>query len=217
MYTVQQPLRGRGVAHRSPIDRAVIGGAAARIVDREGPAAVSMRRVAAALGVTAMALYNHVTGKQDVLDAAAEQVLAEIDVPDPDLPWRDRVEVVFESLRQAYHRHPRAMPLVQTASSATPVMLRPMEAVLAALADGGLAEDAALELWSVLVGLTNGHVAYELAGHLRAGPEGVGAATIDPARFPHIAAALGTRIDWHRAFVAGLRGAMAAATAGARR
>lgn len=194
---------------RPALDRAAITTAALRIVDGDGPAAVSRRRLAGELDVTAMALYNHVAGKQDVLDAVAERVMAEVDEPDPALPWRDRVEAVFLSLRAAYRRHPRAMPLVQTAGGATPTTLRPMEAALAALADGGFAPDVALELWSALVGLTNGHAAYELHGHLRGDDRR--ATAIDADRFPHVTGALRAGIDWDRAFVRGLRGVLGAA------
>jgi AcrR family transcriptional regulator len=196
---------------RSALDRSTIAATAIGIVDRDGPDGVSMRRLAGELGVSAMALYNHVAGKQEVLDAVAEHVLAEVVPPDPALPWRDRVEGVLLGLRAAYRRHPRAMPLVQTAGSVAPVTLQPMEAVLAALADGGVAPDAALELWSVLVGLANGHVAYELRGHLQR--EDRRAAPIDATRFPHVIGALDADVNWDRAFLGGLRGVLDAAVA----
>ena len=49
------------------------------MADADGLAAVTMRRVAADLGVEAMSLYHHVRGKEQLLDGLVEAVVAEID------------------------------------------------------------------------------------------------------------------------------------------
>ena len=46
--------------------------AARRLLDREGPDAVTMRRVAQTIGLTPMALYRHVTNRDHLLNALAE-------------------------------------------------------------------------------------------------------------------------------------------------
>ncbi|MHB8470723.1 MAG: TetR family transcriptional regulator, partial [Gaiellaceae bacterium] len=66
--------------------------AALALVDAEGTAALSMRRLGRELGVEGMALYTHVRDKADLLDAVAELVLAELDVEfDRSAPWQERI------------------------------------------------------------------------------------------------------------------------------
>lgn len=58
---------------RRPLTRDAITRAAREILVAEGLHAVSLRRVASALGVTAPALYAHVDDKRDLLQGIAEQ------------------------------------------------------------------------------------------------------------------------------------------------
>jgi AcrR family transcriptional regulator len=60
---------------RQPLTREAISAAARDILVAEGLHAVSLRRVAASLGVTAPALYAHVADKRDLLQGIAEQEL----------------------------------------------------------------------------------------------------------------------------------------------
>ena len=77
-------------APRLPLSRERVMRAAVDVADAEGIAAVSMRRIGQELGVEAMSLYNHVAGKEALLDAMVEQVatelvaaVASLDSPDP--------------------------------------------------------------------------------------------------------------------------------------
>jgi AcrR family transcriptional regulator len=58
---------------RQPLTREAISGAARNLLVAEGLHAVSLRRVASSLGVTAPALYAHVADKRDLLQGIAEQ------------------------------------------------------------------------------------------------------------------------------------------------
>jgi AcrR family transcriptional regulator len=93
--SVQPRLRGacgRSHATRTAaggrLSRAVVVDAALRIVDRDGLDGVSMRRLAAAIGATPMALYRHVPNKAALLDALVAAVLSRLEFPTGDLPWR---------------------------------------------------------------------------------------------------------------------------------
>ena len=77
-------------APRRPLSRERVMRAAVDVADAEGISAVSMRRIGQELGVEAMSLYNHVAGKEALLDAMVEQVATELvaavaalDSPDP--------------------------------------------------------------------------------------------------------------------------------------
>ena len=66
------------------ITREVILAAALDIVDRDGAAALSMRRLAAALDRDPMILYRHTASKAAVLDGVAETILAQLTVDPTD-------------------------------------------------------------------------------------------------------------------------------------
>ncbi|MFK0049109.1 TetR/AcrR family transcriptional regulator [Streptomyces sp. NPDC090741] len=71
------PARRRSEAP-SGLDRDRITGATVRLLDAEGLARFSMRRLAAGLGVTAMSLYWYVDTKHDLLELALDRALGEL-------------------------------------------------------------------------------------------------------------------------------------------
>ena len=73
---------------RTPLTRERVLRAAIDLADREGLDALSMRKLAKAVGVEAMSLYNHVANKDDLLDGIIDLVVAEIYVPGADGDWR---------------------------------------------------------------------------------------------------------------------------------
>ncbi|MFJ3126153.1 TetR/AcrR family transcriptional regulator C-terminal domain-containing protein [Streptomyces sp. NPDC086993] len=77
------------------------------IADAEGLSALSMRGVAARLGVAAMSLYRYVTGKDDLVLLMADTAYGEESYPaDPPEGWRPRVELGARTLWTLYRRHP---------------------------------------------------------------------------------------------------------------
>ena len=71
-----------------------------------GSAAVSMRSVGRELGVEAMSLYHHISGKDDLLDALADWVFTGIELPTPDQPWRPAMSGKAASAREPSSRAP---------------------------------------------------------------------------------------------------------------
>ncbi|MFC0533759.1 TetR/AcrR family transcriptional regulator [Phytohabitans kaempferiae] len=100
-----QGRRTRGP--RPALTLASIADAAIRVADEEGLDAVSMQRVAAALGVTKMALYRYVPSKAELL-----AVMTEVAVGEPpaiyNVPggWRRKIEEWAEMLRATWQEHP---------------------------------------------------------------------------------------------------------------
>ncbi|MGW2419391.1 TetR/AcrR family transcriptional regulator C-terminal domain-containing protein [Streptomyces sp. NPDC001709] len=85
--------------------------AAVTVADTEGLAAVSMRRVAAELGVAAMSLYRHVADKDDLLTRMMDTVIAERPLPaDPPAGWREAIELAARQLWGLFRRHPWLAP-----------------------------------------------------------------------------------------------------------
>ncbi|MCP3805332.1 GntR family transcriptional regulator [Allokutzneria sp. A3M-2-11 16] len=95
--------------------------AAVEIADAEGLAAVSMRGVAAKLGVSAMSPYRHVDGKDDLVLLMVDAAYGELEPPDPKIKsWRARAETGSRGLWALYRRHPW---LAQFTTLTRPVML----------------------------------------------------------------------------------------------
>ncbi|GHJ91446.1 GntR family transcriptional regulator [Streptomyces sp. NE5-10] len=85
--------------------------AAVLVADAEGLAAVSMRRVAAELGVATMSLYRHVTDKDDLLVRMMDAAIAERPLPtEPPPGWREALEVAARQLWGLFRLHPWLAP-----------------------------------------------------------------------------------------------------------
>lgn len=105
--------------------------AAVELADAEGAEALSMRRLAAAVGVQAMSLYNHVEGKDDLLDGITELVAGEIEPPDAAAGWRVAIRARMLSARAVLRRHPWAAVLMESRGGAGPTRLSHYEALVA--------------------------------------------------------------------------------------
>ncbi|MFI1174137.1 TetR/AcrR family transcriptional regulator [Streptomyces melanogenes] len=104
-------------ASATSLDRDRIIAESVRLLDAEGPAKFSMRRLAGELGVTAMSLYWYVDTKDDLLELALDSVFGELRVPDvegagADADWRDQLRELAVSYRSVMVRHPWVSPLV---------------------------------------------------------------------------------------------------------
>ncbi len=96
----------QGLSVDELIDKAV------ELADAEGLDAVSMRRVAQALGVVPMTLYTYVPDKSALLDLMLDHVY--LCMPRPDStgrPWRQRLTAIAEENRELYVQHPWAAEL----------------------------------------------------------------------------------------------------------
>ena len=77
------------------------------LLDAEGMAKFSMRRLAGELGVTAMSLYWYVGSKDELLEFALDAVQGELDVPDDlDADWRAGVRHLAAVYRAMLVDHP---------------------------------------------------------------------------------------------------------------
>ncbi len=103
----------------SGLDRDRITEVTVRLLDAEGLARFSMRRLAAELNVTAMSVYWYVDTKDDLLELALDAACAELRVPDPDADtdagdWRDQLRMLAGEYRALLVRHPWVSPLAGT-------------------------------------------------------------------------------------------------------
>ncbi|CAO5227469.1 TetR family transcriptional regulator [Frankia sp. AgKG'84/4] len=148
------PRRGEGLSRERILDAAI------ELAELEGLTGLSMRRLAARLGVEAMSLYNHVANKGDLLDGLASRVFESISLPDPGLPWDERIRLLTGSAYTAFRAQPvivRAL-VSQQANPRSSGSLRVIDAMLGALLDAGLTEQDAVRRYRGLLGLVFGSV-----------------------------------------------------------
>lgn len=136
----------RGPQQRLSVDEVVQ--AAVAVADAEGLDAITIRRVAAAMGTSPMTLYTYVPGKAELLDLMLDDAYAQIPRdPLKPLGWRDRVRVVADQNRVLYKTHPWAVLVATTRPPLGPGAMAKYDYELAAFDELGLDEvtmDAAL-------------------------------------------------------------------------
>ncbi len=146
---------------RRPLSRERILDAAVRIVDREGLAALSMRRLGADLGVEAMSLYRHVPGKTALLDGVIERVFAELQRNVDHLDWRDAFRSLAHSFLELMRRHPHAIPLVSGVVLTNPAVLGPAGSGMATLRRAGFNAETSLRVLCTVVSFVIGYALWE--------------------------------------------------------
>lgn len=110
-----RPVRAEPTRRKPAPDQALtldrIVTAAVAVADAEGLAAVSMRRVAAELGVATMSLYRHVADKDELLTRMMDAVCSTWSFPaQPPQDWRARLELAAGILWATFRRHPWLAP-----------------------------------------------------------------------------------------------------------
>lgn len=187
--------RARRTAQKAPLTREAVVDAALEILDREGLAGISMRRVAERLDTGPASLYQHVADKEELLEELLDRVLAEVKLPAPDPDdWQTPLKQGLRSMRRVLAAH-RDLAYVTLGRVPTgPNGLAGAEALLTIMVTGGVPGPIASYAIDSLA-LFVGAVAYEEAIEAqRIGSaedaqryhEQVGAyfATLPPERFP---------------------------------
>jgi TetR/AcrR family transcriptional regulator, tetracycline repressor protein len=137
--------------------RADVLAAALRLLDAEGLDGITMRRLAGSLDLQPSALYHHFRDKKALIDALAEQLLADVGDVDPAQPWDERIESLALQVRSALMAHRDGGRLMAGTFVAQPNTLRIGERHVEALRDAGLDQ----ELWATTTFTLN----YYILGH----------------------------------------------------
>jgi AcrR family transcriptional regulator len=136
--------------------------AALALADEGGIEALTMRRLGEQLEVEAMSLYNHVAGKDDILDGLVDLVFSEIAVPPDNEDWKTVMRHRAISTRDALARHPWAVILMQSRSKPGPATLRHHDSVIGSLRTAGFTIDMAAHAFSVMDGYIYGFALQQL-------------------------------------------------------
>lgn len=112
--------------------------AALTVAARDGIGHLSMRAVAAEVGVTVMALYRHVANKEALLDAMVGRMLGHIDLPADDLSWKPRLRRIAHEMLALAERYPTVLPLLLTRTYVAPEAVRLVQALYAVFEEAGV-------------------------------------------------------------------------------
>lgn len=119
------------------LDRARIRAAALALVDAKGLDGLSMRRLAAALDVTAASLYFHYATKDALIDDVVDDALADVDTSAFACGWEDGLRAWARSLRAALAAHPRLVPVIYPSPGRRADALQRAEEVYGGLVEHG--------------------------------------------------------------------------------
>ncbi|MFX0538978.1 TetR/AcrR family transcriptional regulator [Ornithinimicrobium sp. Y1847] len=164
--------RPRTTATRTRLSRDVIVTTALQFIDARGAQGLTMRKLGAELGVEGMALYRHVSGREDLLEAVVDHLLEGI-LPglDEELAstWQGYLQSLAHQVRAVATEHPQAFPLVATRHPAAPWLRPPLrrldvvEHFLTTLHSHGFSDEQTVEAYQAFSSFLLGHLLLESA------------------------------------------------------
>ena len=178
---------------RPQLSREVVITAALQVVEAEGGQALTMRRVADQVGVSASSLYGYVANKEELVQLVLDRIIREIDVPQAGGDWQEMLKDFGRAMLGVFRRHPGVAGLTLGRVPWGPSMVAIGELVLAELRGAGIPDQVAAYAGD-LAGLYVGSFAYELEVAAATGPDDDRAQvttwleSLPPDRFPHTVA-----------------------------
>jgi AcrR family transcriptional regulator len=149
------------VEDRRSLNRERIVRAAVGLADADGFNSCSMRNIADDLGAAPMALYRHVTSKEDLLDGMVDVVFSEMYPPAIGGDWRAELRERGISARAVLRRHPWAVGLMETRMHPGPASAVHHNATMGCLREAGFPFREAVHAYSLLDSYTYGFALQE--------------------------------------------------------
>lgn len=142
---------------------------ALRVLESDGGDALTMRRVADEIGVSASSLYGYVANKEELVQLVLDRIFEELVPPPAGGTWQETLKGFGRAMLAMYRSHPGVAALTLGRVAVTPSMLTMGERVLAELRTAGMPDQVAAFVGD-LAGLYVGAIAYEqdvspLTGH----------------------------------------------------
>lgn len=124
---------------KAPLSREVIVAAALDILEQDGLAALSLRRVATALDTGAASLYVYLANPGELHALMLDQALAAVQSSEvPGLPWREQLKTLLLSYLHVLYARPGLAQLALTTIAIGSNSLRIWERLLSLLTQGGV-------------------------------------------------------------------------------
>jgi AcrR family transcriptional regulator len=156
---------------RRGLSREQILKTALAIADRDALDGLTIRKLAARLGVSPMGVYRYFRNKAEIVGGLVDLVAAEYNVAGhSEADWAAWVRETFCLMRKALLAHPGVLPLLGTAASSGSNAMAAMEEVLGVLRRAGMDRRSAASAFHTLISYTIGAVAIE--SHLNGQPLG---------------------------------------------
>ncbi|MFD9589312.1 TetR/AcrR family transcriptional regulator [Streptomyces sp. NPDC059980] len=177
----ERPARARVTPARTPLSRERVVEAAFTVLDRQGLDGLSMRQVAAELGVTVSALYAHVSSKDDLLELMYTRLFDGFEPPEADPErWQEEVREYARAGRRRLLTHRDMARISMAHVPFTAELLPHVEALLAVFRTAGLPDRIAAEAGDLISTYIDGFVLEEGMWRDRAAQQSAG--TSSPAR-----------------------------------
>jgi len=138
------------------------------LVDSEGLEALTVRALAARFDTSSATLYRHVASRDELLILLIDQVLGEIEMPDPALDGRTKAVELSLEFRRVLLAHPNVVDALRAAPLMGPNAVRAAEAGLANLLEAGYPADLAVPAYLAMIDYVLGSVFFQSA---RGNPE----------------------------------------------
>ncbi len=120
------------------------------LADREGLEKLSMRKLAKALGIEAMSLYNHVESKDDLLDKMADLFYSKIQFDHTSKDWVASMKERAHSIRSLLKRHRWALSLLNSRENPGFASLNHHDQVISCLLNSGFSLEQVGHAYSLL-------------------------------------------------------------------
>lgn len=161
------------------------------LADKIGSDALTMRKLADAIGTAPMTIYYYVSSKDLLIDEMVDRVFSEIEIPPMDQEWKPALRSRCQSARGVLNRHFWAAPLMESRSSPGHATMRHHDAVIGCLRRGGFSIALAAHAYAVLDSYVYGF-AFEETNLPEANRDGFAPAveaiarTIDAKSYPYL-------------------------------
>lgn len=160
---------------REPLSRERIELAALELIEAVGLGEFSIRKLASELGCEAMSIYHYFPSKDHLMDALIDHVVAEFaSLPDPALPWIERVRRAGYDVRRNVTRRPNLFIFVGTHRMNTPKALAWLNSMLGLFGESGLPHAESVRLFRSVSYFLMGAGLDETAGYAH------GPSTVEP-------------------------------------
>jgi len=159
--------KGRKAAakvERRPLTRDRIEKAALKLIEKDGLAAFSTRKLAQALSCEAMSIYHHYPSKAHLMDALLDRQICAMP-PVPEGPWLERVRRVAHDIRGMALARPEFFQFMALHRMNTPTALRWLDGCIAMFREGGFDEEATARLFRSFSYYVIGAALDETAGY----------------------------------------------------
>ena len=160
---------------RAPLSRQRIELAALELIEKEGLAAFSIRKLGGALGVEAMSIYHYFPGKAHILDALIDHIIAEMfPFPPAELPWQEKLRRIAHQWRDLLRKRPSLFTFIATHRLNTRMGLRWINETIRTCGEAGLTREQTVRMFRTFGYYLNGAVLDETVGYAR------GPSTVEP-------------------------------------